>query len=86
VAAAPLPKCSDPNGYYGELLARIKAAGDNARSASGLGGIQLALAPLKSVKGNQQEAGPRARPHGRQEALTRCERPAGRLLQNIKHG
>jgi hypothetical protein len=51
MAAAPLPKCSDPKGYYGELLARIRAAGDNARSASGLGGILLALAPLKSVEG-----------------------------------
>jgi hypothetical protein len=49
--ADPPPACADPAGYYGKMLARVKAAGDNARSASGLTGIILATAPLKSVPG-----------------------------------
>jgi hypothetical protein len=51
----PMPACADPDGYWGQMLARIKAAGDNAGSASGLGGILLAEAPLKQVPGLQQK-------------------------------
>jgi hypothetical protein len=53
VAAAryPMPACADPHGYWGAMLARIRAAGDNAGSASGLGGLILAEAPLKDVPG-----------------------------------
>ena len=57
LAALPPPGCADPKGYYGKMLARIKASGDNARSASGLGGILLALAPLKSVPGIEKKLG-----------------------------
>jgi hypothetical protein len=51
----PMPACADPGGYWAQMLARIKAAGDNAGSASGLGGILLADAPLKQVPGLQQK-------------------------------
>jgi hypothetical protein len=51
----PMPACADPGGYWPQTLARIKAAGDNAGSASGLGGILLAEAPLKQVPGLEQK-------------------------------
>jgi hypothetical protein len=51
----PMPACADPHGYWGQVLAHIKAAGDNAGSASGLGGILLAEAPLKQVPGLEQK-------------------------------
>jgi hypothetical protein len=51
----PMPACADPGGYWAQMLARIKAAGDNAGSASGLGGILLAEAPLKQVPGLEQK-------------------------------
>jgi len=47
----PMPRCADPKGYYGTLLARVTAAGDNAKSASGLGGLLLAMGPLRTVPG-----------------------------------
>ena len=51
----PMPACADPDGYWAQMLTRIKAAGDNAGSASGLGGILLAEAPLKQVPGLEQK-------------------------------
>jgi len=45
----PPPKCSDPKGLYAAVMARVKASGDNARSASGLTGLLLAEAPLKGL-------------------------------------
>ncbi len=51
----PMPACADPGGYWVQMLVRIKAAGDNAGSASGLGGILLAEAPLKQVPGLEQQ-------------------------------
>ena len=45
----PAPACADPHGYWKQILARIKAAGDNAGTASGLTGLILAEAPLKAV-------------------------------------
>jgi hypothetical protein len=47
----PMPACADPHGYWDKSLARIKAAGDNAASGSGLGGLLMAEAPLKDVPG-----------------------------------
>jgi hypothetical protein len=47
----PIPACADPHGYWGAVLARIRAAGDNAGTASGLSGLILAEAPLKDVPG-----------------------------------
>ncbi len=35
--AWPMPRCADPKGLYGKMLARITAAGDNATQGSGLG-------------------------------------------------
>ena len=50
-----MPACADPGGYWMQVLAHIKAAGDNAGSASGLGGLLLAEAPLKQVPGMEQK-------------------------------
>lgn len=46
----PMPGCADPKGYWPQYLADIKAAGDNAGSASGFSGLLLAEAPLKNIK------------------------------------
>lgn len=48
--AYPMPACADPKGYWPQVLADMKAAGDNADGASGLGGLLLAEAPLKKVQ------------------------------------
>ena len=48
-AAHPIPQCADPRAYYEDFIARIQAAGDYAKTASGLTGILLALVPLKAV-------------------------------------
>jgi hypothetical protein len=53
--AYPMPQCADPAGYWQQYLAAMKAAGDNAGSASGLGGIILAEAPLKQVPAIQSK-------------------------------
>jgi hypothetical protein len=47
----PMPACADPGGYWVQMLARIKASGDNAASASGLSALILAEVPLKEVPG-----------------------------------
>lgn len=53
--AYPMPQCADPAGYWAQYLTDLKAAGDNAGSASGLGGLILAEAPLKDVKSLQSK-------------------------------
>jgi hypothetical protein len=45
-----MPACADPAGIYPKWIAALEAVGDNAKSATGLGSILLALAPLKLVK------------------------------------
>ena len=45
----PAPACADPRGYWKQIFARVRAAGDNASTASGLTGLILAEAPLKAV-------------------------------------
>jgi hypothetical protein len=47
--AYPMPACADPHGYWKAILARVKAAGDNAGTSNGLGALILAEAPLKDV-------------------------------------
>jgi hypothetical protein len=49
LARFPMPKCADPAGYFGQVLARVRAAADNAGSASGLASIMLAMVPLKGL-------------------------------------
>jgi hypothetical protein len=49
MAADPPPRCADPAAYYQEMLAKLQAAGDNAGSAPGVGGLLLAAAVLKQV-------------------------------------
>lgn len=46
----PMPPCADPAGYWPQMLAGLKAAGDNAGSTSGLGGLLTAMAPMEKVK------------------------------------
>jgi hypothetical protein len=48
-ASYPMPHCADPHGYWGAIMTRIQAAGDNAGSAGGLGGLLLAMVPLKEI-------------------------------------
>lgn len=47
--AYPMPACADPAGYWPRILTDIKAGGDNAGSSTGLGGMILAMEPLKKV-------------------------------------
>jgi len=53
--AYPMPQCADPAGYWAQYLTAVKAAGDNAGTASGLGGLLLAEAPLKNVSAIQSK-------------------------------
>lgn len=50
LAGDPVPGCADPAGLYTEYVTRIYAAGDDARSATGLSGLLRAAAPLKGLK------------------------------------
>lgn len=45
-----MPACADPHGYYLQMLADFKAAGDNAGTGSGLGGLLLAMGPAKNAE------------------------------------
>jgi hypothetical protein len=50
LSAYKMPACADPAGYYPKWLAALGAVGDNAKSATGLGSLVLAMAPLKQVE------------------------------------
>lgn len=50
LSAYKMPACADPAGYYPKWIAALEAVGDNAKSATGLGGLLLAMAPLKLVQ------------------------------------
>ena len=54
-ARFPMPKCADPKGYWEQLITRVRAASDNARTARGLGAILLALVPLKGEPGIERK-------------------------------
>ena len=45
-----MPACADPAGYWTQMLADFKAAGDNAGSSSGLGGLVLATGRAKKAE------------------------------------
>ena len=48
--AYPMPACADPHGYWRQILALVRASGDNAKSAgNGLLGLLAAEVPLKKV-------------------------------------
>lgn len=49
-AVPHIPRCADPAGYYGQMLGHLTAAADNIKSQSGLGGLLLAVAPLKAME------------------------------------
>ena len=48
-SSGPPPRCADPKGYFRQLLTQVKTAGDNVRTASGMSGLFLVEAPLKSA-------------------------------------
>lgn len=51
LAQYPMPACADPHGYWTAMLIRVKAAGDNAGSSSGVAGLLATEAPLQAVSG-----------------------------------
>src|SRR5271165_1840496 len=57
LAAYPMPRCADPKAYWTQMLGYLKAAGDNASTSSGLGGLLAAMAPLEKVKAVESKLG-----------------------------
>ena len=55
LSAAPPPHCADPKGYYGQMLAKVTAAGDGAKAASGLSALITAAARLKAEPGIERK-------------------------------
>jgi hypothetical protein len=51
LSATPPPRCADPQGYYGQILATATAAADSAKAATGLSALILAADRLKTVPG-----------------------------------
>jgi hypothetical protein len=51
----PMPACADPASDWTQILAGIKAAGDNAGSTPGLAGLLTAMAPMQHVKALETE-------------------------------
>jgi hypothetical protein len=49
--AGGIPGCADPARLYDEYVTGVYAAGENARSATGLGGLLAAAAPLHGLRG-----------------------------------
>jgi hypothetical protein len=49
LSATPPPRCADPQGYYGQMLATAAAAADSAKASSGLSALILAAGRLKTV-------------------------------------
>jgi hypothetical protein len=45
----PIPVCADPKGYWHAVLARIRAAADNAGTSDGQGALTLAEVALKQM-------------------------------------
>ena len=76
--AYPMPACADPAGYWEQYLGQMKAAGDNAGTASGLGGVILAEAPLKQVPADPVQAHRRAGEDGRRQGVLAAESLAQR--------
>ena len=50
LSAYKMPACADPAGYYPKWIAALEAVGDNAKTATGLGSLVLAMAPAKLVQ------------------------------------
>jgi hypothetical protein len=42
LSATPPPRCADPKGYYGQMLATATAAADSAKAATRLSALILA--------------------------------------------
>lgn len=54
-AQPAMPSCADPKGYWMQYLGELKAVGDDAGSASGLGGLLLLEAPMKHATAIQSK-------------------------------
>jgi hypothetical protein len=51
----PPPRCADPKGYYGQMLAKVTAAADDAKAAGGLSALITAAGRLKTVPGIERK-------------------------------
>jgi hypothetical protein len=78
----PMPACADPGGYWEQTLARIKASGDNAASASGLSALILAEVPLKEVPGLEAKLTAELKRHD----LTPAKAPGGSTAPGPSRG
>ncbi|HEV8278972.1 MAG TPA: hypothetical protein VGQ26_25205 [Streptosporangiaceae bacterium] len=55
LSATPPPRCADPKGYYGQMLAKVTAAADDAKAAGGLSALITAAGRLKTVPGIERK-------------------------------
>ena len=77
--AYPMPECADPAGYWPQCLNLMKAAGDNAGTASGLAALILAEVPLRQLPGIQTKLSAELKKTADVEALSRqCSHPSPR--------
>jgi hypothetical protein len=51
LSATPPPRCADPKGYYGQMLATATAAADSAKASTRLSALILAAGQLKTMPG-----------------------------------
>jgi hypothetical protein len=55
LSATPPPRCADPKGYYGQMLAKATAAADSAKASTRLSALILAAGRLKTVAGIEKK-------------------------------
>jgi hypothetical protein len=55
LSATPPPRCADPKGYYGQMLAKVTTAAGDAKAASGLSALIAAAVPLRAVPGIEKK-------------------------------
>jgi hypothetical protein len=51
----PVPHCADPGKLYSQYVTSVYAAGDSAKTAKGLAGLQIAAKPLNGLKNLQTQ-------------------------------
>jgi hypothetical protein len=51
----PVPHCADPGKLYTQYVTSVYTAGDNAKKAKGLAGLQIAAKPLSGLKSLQSQ-------------------------------
>ena len=55
LSATPPPRCADPKGCYGQMLAKAAAAADGAKASTGLSALTLAAGRLQTVPGIERK-------------------------------